>query len=115
MFSLHGYYSPSSSFIRNFKLLAIFCDCTARFGSDLVGTQIVGFLMHRLFFFFFQKIITDESETKNVEEPAVESDDLVVAAHKIKTHSHCSSMYDPRLLCENKGADQLCSKCHYKM
>ena len=26
-----------SSFIRNFKLLAIFCDCTGRFVSDLVG------------------------------------------------------------------------------
>ena len=28
--------------------LTIFCDCTARFVSDLVGTQIVGFLTHRL-------------------------------------------------------------------
>ena len=28
----------------------IFCDCTALFVSDLVGTQIVGFLMHRLIF-----------------------------------------------------------------
>ena len=30
------------------KLLAIFCDCTGWFVSDLVGTQIIGFLMHRL-------------------------------------------------------------------
>ena len=32
----------------NFQPPTIFCDCTARFVSDLVGTQIVGFLMHRL-------------------------------------------------------------------
>ena len=30
--------------------LTIFCDCTARFVSDLGGTQIVGFLTHRLKF-----------------------------------------------------------------
>ena len=32
------------------KLLAI-CDCTCRFVSDLVGTQIVGFLTHRLIWY----------------------------------------------------------------
>ena len=30
-------YNPSSSQIRNFKLLAIFCGCKAAFVSDLVG------------------------------------------------------------------------------
>ena len=35
----------------NFQPLTIFCDCTARFVSDLVGTQIVGFLTHRLILF----------------------------------------------------------------
>ena len=34
--------------IQNFTPLAIFCDCTARFVSDLVGNQNVGFLMTRL-------------------------------------------------------------------
>ena len=34
--------------MRNFKLLACYCDCTGWFVSDLVGTQIVGFLMHGL-------------------------------------------------------------------
>ena len=39
----------SSTFlIQNVQPLSIFCDCTARFASDLVGTQIVGFLTHRL-------------------------------------------------------------------
>ena len=33
---------------RNFKLLSIFCSCTGRFVSDLIGNQIVGFPMHRL-------------------------------------------------------------------
>ena len=37
-----------STLTRNFKLLAYFCDCTGRFVSALVGTQIVGFLTHRL-------------------------------------------------------------------
>ena len=32
----------------NFMPLTIFYDCTARFVSDLVRTQIVGFLTHRL-------------------------------------------------------------------
>ena len=36
----------SKSKIPSFK--TIFCDCTAPFVSDLVGTQIVGFLTHRL-------------------------------------------------------------------
>ena len=37
LFSLLRYYNPSSSFIRNFKILAIFCDCTGWFVLDLVG------------------------------------------------------------------------------
>ena len=37
--------------IPNFKLLTFFCDCTARFVSDLVGTQIVGFLTQRLIYY----------------------------------------------------------------
>ena len=38
-FSIHRKYNPSTSLIQNFKLLAIFkfCDCPARFVSDLVG------------------------------------------------------------------------------
>ena len=35
---------------RNFKLLAIFCSCTARFVSDLFGNHIVGFATRRLKF-----------------------------------------------------------------
>ena len=31
----------------HFRHLAIFCDCTGRFESNLVETQIVGFLTHR--------------------------------------------------------------------
>ena len=31
-----------------FEPLAIFCDCTARFASDLFGNHIVGFPMRRL-------------------------------------------------------------------
>ena len=31
------YRDPSSTLIRNFQPLAIFCDCTARFESGLVG------------------------------------------------------------------------------
>ena len=34
--------------IESFKLLALCCDCSDLFVSDLVGTQIVGFLMHML-------------------------------------------------------------------
>ena len=30
------------------KLFTFFCNCTARFVSDLVGYQIIGFLAHRL-------------------------------------------------------------------
>ena len=41
-----------SKFIQNFQPLTIFCDCTAWFVSDLVGTQIVGFLTHRLILFW---------------------------------------------------------------
>ena len=39
---------PRLSKAKNFQRLAIFCDCTALFVSDLVGTKIVGFLTHRL-------------------------------------------------------------------
>ena len=39
--------------IQNFQPLTIFCACTARFVSDLVGTQIVGFLTRRLISFCF--------------------------------------------------------------
>ena len=35
--------------------------------------------------------MTDESETKSADEPAVETDDLVEAAHKIKAHSDNNS------------------------
>ena len=37
LFSLHSWYNSSTSQIQNFKLPAIFCDCTALFVSDLVG------------------------------------------------------------------------------
>ena len=37
LFSLHVWYNPSTTLIRNFKPLAIFCGCPARFVSDLVG------------------------------------------------------------------------------
>ena len=37
--------------MRNFKLLALFCDCTGRFVSDLVGNHIVGFPTRRLICF----------------------------------------------------------------
>ena len=33
---------------KNFKLLALFCDCTGRFVSDLLGNHIVGFSTRRL-------------------------------------------------------------------
>ena len=36
-FSLFGKYNTSTFLIRNFKPLVIFCGCTARFVSDLVG------------------------------------------------------------------------------
>ena len=36
--------------IRNFKLLALFCDCTGRFVSDLFESHIVGFPTRRLNF-----------------------------------------------------------------
>ena len=39
--------SPST-FVQTCKHLAFFCDFTGRFVSDLVGTQIAGFLTHRL-------------------------------------------------------------------
>ena len=34
---LHRKYNPSTTYIRNFKSLAILCGCTAWFVSDLVG------------------------------------------------------------------------------
>ena len=37
LFSLLRKYNPSTFYTRNFKPLAIFCSCTARFVSDLVG------------------------------------------------------------------------------
>ena len=37
LFSLHRRYNPSTSYIQNFKPLAIFYFCTARFVSELVG------------------------------------------------------------------------------
>ena len=37
-------YSDSTiPLLQNFKLLALFCDCTGRFVSDLFGNHIVGF------------------------------------------------------------------------
>ena len=39
---------PLLSKPRNFKPLAIFCDCTARFLSDMVKNHNVGFLKRRL-------------------------------------------------------------------
>ena len=36
LFSLYGEYNPSTTEFRNFKSLAIFCGCTARFVSDQV-------------------------------------------------------------------------------
>ena len=36
------------SYIRNFKLLALFCACTGWFVSDLFGNHIVGFPTRRL-------------------------------------------------------------------
>ena len=38
--------NPSTPSIRNFKPLAIFCDCTARFVSDLVGNPKDRFSHH---------------------------------------------------------------------
>ena len=40
MYSLLTLYNSSSSYISNFKLLAVFCDCTDRFESNLVGNPI---------------------------------------------------------------------------
>ena len=37
-----------SSVPRNFKILALFCNCLGRFMSDLVGNHIVGFPTRRL-------------------------------------------------------------------
>ena len=39
---------PRLSKMQNCQPPSIFCDCTARFVLDLVRTQIVSFLMHRL-------------------------------------------------------------------
>ena len=41
---------PLLSKFRNFKPLAIFCDCTAWFVLDQLGNQNVGFLMTRFNF-----------------------------------------------------------------
>ena len=40
-------------FFFNFKLLALFCDCTGRFVSDLVGNHIVGLPTRRLNYIFY--------------------------------------------------------------
>ena len=46
LFSLHRLYHLSTFFIQNFKPLAIiFCGCTTKFVSDLVGNPKTGFLM----------------------------------------------------------------------
>ena len=37
LFSLHGKYSFSSTFIQNFKLIALFCGGTGQFVSDMDG------------------------------------------------------------------------------
>ena len=37
-----------SKLMQNFKLVAVFCDCTGRFVSDLFGNHIVGFPTRRL-------------------------------------------------------------------
>ena len=42
--------SPLLSKSKIFQPLTIFCNYTARFVSDLVRTQIVGLLMHRLIY-----------------------------------------------------------------
>ena len=46
--------------ISSFKLLALFCECTARFVSDLDGTQIVDFLTHRLKYISSSELKTSE-------------------------------------------------------
>ena len=48
LFSLHRSYNSSTFYIQNFQPLTIFCGCTAQFVSDLVGTEVVVFLTHRL-------------------------------------------------------------------
>ena len=50
-------YNSSSIYIQNFKILALFCACAARFVSDLVGNHIVGFPTRRLN--FIRKICSD--------------------------------------------------------
>ena len=71
LFSLFGQYNTSSSSIQNFKPLAISSGCTAWFVSDLVRTQIVGFLELGLKYYFFQSLALliirfAESEYKTV-------------------------------------------------
>ena len=44
----HGKYHSVTFLIQNLQPLTIYCDCTARFVSDLDGTQILDFLTHRL-------------------------------------------------------------------
>ena len=51
---------PSTTYIRNFKPLDIFCGCTVRFVSDLVETPKTGFLASQL-----NSIMGDNSD-KNV-------------------------------------------------
>ena len=44
---------PSSTLAKYFKPLPCLCGCTDRFVSDLIGTQIVGFLMCWLILYLF--------------------------------------------------------------
>ena len=49
--------NPSTSYIRNFKPLAIFCSSTDRFVSDLVGNPKTGFLTMRLIYSLTMRLI----------------------------------------------------------
>ena len=69
LFSLH--------FLNPKFLATVICDCTAWFVSDLAGTQIVGFLMHRLI------CIENKGHEFNLRFPMSISDDRI------------SSQYDP--------------------
>ena len=53
--------------IQNFQPLTIFCDCTARFVSDLFETQIVGVLTQRLSFVLITCSLSHYSETSEAE------------------------------------------------
>ena len=55
---------PLFSKSENFKPLAIFCDCTARFVSELVENQNVSFLMTRLIYFLFIKRVEEDDKMR---------------------------------------------------